>query len=63
MYRDQGAQQQQGHHRGAAMYHQQVSDALLPDLVAGNVLLPIRHEPTDAGQEQDRESRIDREAE
>lgn len=63
MYRDEGAQQEQRHHRGAAMHHQQIGNALLPDLVGGNILLPIRHKPTGACQEQDPESGIDREAE
>jgi len=63
MYRDEGTQHQQGHHCGTTMHHQQIRYALLPELVAGNILLPIRQKPTDACQEQDRESRIDREAE
>lgn len=60
MHRDQCAQQQQRHHGGAAMRHQQVSRGLLPYLVAGNILLPIHHEPAAARQEQNRESGIDR---
>ena len=63
VYRDEGTQQEQRHHRGAAMHHQQIRNALLPELVAGDILLPIGHKPTGACQEQDRESRVDRKAE
>jgi hypothetical protein len=59
---NESAQQQQGQHRRATVDHQHVGSNLLPDVIAGNILLPIRHEPDGARQEQDRKGQVDRQA-
>jgi len=57
---NEGPEQKQRHHCRAAMRHQEIGDALLPDLVAGDILLPIRNEPAGPGEQQDRKGCVDR---
>jgi hypothetical protein len=45
------------------MYHQQIGNSLLPDFLAGDILLPIGNQPSGSSQDQDRESCIDRKPE
>jgi hypothetical protein len=63
MKREEGAEQHQRQHRGAAMDHEEIGGGLLSDFSVGSLFQLIGDEPGRAARKKHRESTIDREAE
>ncbi|TPW00540.1 MAG: hypothetical protein USCAAHI_00012 [Beijerinckiaceae bacterium] len=63
MHGDEGAEEHQGQHGGAAMQHKKSGGTFLPDFCLGGFLHTVGNQPRRAAREKHRERDIDRKAE